>query len=98
MRNNSYTYGTPEHSYVIEPDLTVPNLVTVQSRDREAIEEALDTIALAGVAEGENFDHITIEEDQTDQDPYFYIEISTATLALWWSFESLNFIGVTNLV
>lgn len=97
MRNNNYRYATPEHRYVIEPDLTVPNLVTIQSTNREAIEEALDTIALAGVAEGETFDHITIEEDLTDQDPYFYIEISTSTLALWWSFEALNFIGVSNL-
>lgn len=92
--NTTYHYGTPEHDYVIEPDLTVPNLVTVQSTDREAIEEALDTIALAGVAEGENFDHLTIEEDMTAQEPFFYVELSTATLALWWSFEALNFIGV----
>jgi len=89
----NYNFGTPEHNYVIEPDPTVHNLVTVQSPDREAIEEVLDTIALAGVAEGENFDHLTIEEDMTAQEPYFYVEISTATLALWWSFEALNFIG-----
>lgn len=91
----TYNFGTPEHNYLIEPDLTVPNLVTVQSPDREAIEEALDTISLAGVSEGENFDHITIEEDMTAQEPYFYIEISTSTLAIWWSFEALNFLGAT---
>lgn len=91
----THKYSTPDHDYSIEATPGVPNTVTVQSVSREAVEEVLETIALAGVAEGENYDNLTIEEDMTAQEPVFYVEISTSTLALWWSFEALNFIAPT---
>jgi hypothetical protein len=93
MTNNTYRFDTPEHSYTIEPVPHVPKLVSLQSENREALEEALETIHLAGVADDEDFSHLTIEEDMTDVVPFFYIELSTSTLALWWEFEALNFIG-----
>ncbi len=91
---NTYKFSTPDHDYIIEPDLTVPKLVEVSSEHREAIEELLESIHLAGVAEGEDFSHLTIEEDMISPYPSFYVELSTSTLALWWSFEAVNFIGV----
>lgn len=92
--NNTYKFSTPDHHYTIAPDLTVPKLVSVTAT-REALEEMLESIYLAGVAEGEDFSHLTIEENWGEPDEAdCYVELTTATLALWWDFEAMNYIGV----
>ncbi len=90
---NPYKFSTPDHDYIIEPVQNLPKTVSVQSEHREALEEMLDSIHLQGVAEGENFDHLTIEEDLTEQYPFFYVELTRETLALYFQFETLNFMG-----
>lgn len=97
MTNNAYIFKTPEHSYSIFPDPTVPNLAVIESTDREALEELLETLELAGVADNESFDHITIEEDMYQPEPVFYIEVSTSTLALFFQFEFLNYFGAARV-
>jgi len=98
MTNNTYKFSTPDHDFVLVPDLTVPNLVAVQSEHREAVEEFLETLELAGVAEGESFENLTIEEDLTGQVPFFFTEVTTSTLALYTSFEFLNYMGAATHV
>lgn len=94
MTNKNYTFGTPEFNYTFVPDLTVPNLLTVQSTDREALEIFIDTLALDNMADDEIHEKITIEEDMTADEPFFYIEITTSTLALYLQFEVLNYLPV----
>lgn len=89
---NIYTFSTPEYDYTFVPDLTVPNLVAVQSYEREALEILVDTLALDNMADEDIYENITIEEDMTDDDPFFYIEITTSTLALYLQFEVLNYL------
>jgi len=88
----SYAFSTPEFDYFFVPDLTVPNLVAVQSTDREALEVFVDTLSLDNMADEDAHDKIVIEEDMTAQEPYFYIEITTSTLALYLQFEILNYL------
>jgi hypothetical protein len=93
MTNNVYKFSTPEHDYVIVPDPTLPNWLTVESVDREALEELLSTLELAGVAEGETFPNLQIGEDMYRSDPVYYIDMSTSTFSLYLTFEMLNYFG-----
>jgi hypothetical protein len=94
MTNTTYKFSTPDHDFTLVPNPVVPNLVEVRSENREAIEEFIETLELAGVAEGESFSRLLIEEDMTDQNPFFYTEVSPSTLSLYTSFEFLNYMGV----
>lgn len=94
MTNMNYTFGTPEFSYTFVPDLTVPNLVAVQSTNREALEIFIDTLALDNMADDDLHDKLVIEEDMTADEPFYYVEITTSTLALFLSFEVLNYLPV----
>lgn len=93
MTNNAYKFSTPEHDYRIVPDPTLPNYLTVESVDREALEELLETLELAGVTEGESFDNLEIGEDMYRSDPVYYVDMSTSTYALYLQFEFLNYFG-----
>lgn len=93
----TYKFSTPDHDFIIVPNPVVPDLVEVRSEYREAIEEFIETLELAGVAEGESFDNLIIEEDNTEQTPFFYTEVSPATLCLYTRFEFLNYMGVNSL-
>lgn len=92
--NPTYTFSTPEFAYSFVPDLTVPNLVAVQSTEREALEILVDTLALDNMADDETYEKIVIEEDMTAEEPFYYIEISTSTLALYLQFEVLNYLPI----
>lgn len=94
----TYKFSTPDHDFTFVPNPAVPNLVEVRSEYREAIEEFIETLELAGVAEGETFENLIIEEDNTEQAPFFYTEVSPATLSLYTSFEFLNYMGVASIV
>jgi hypothetical protein len=92
MTNTNYTFSTPEFDYTFVPDLTVPNLVSVQSREREALEILIDTLALDNMADDDAHSKLVIEEDMTADEPFYYIEITTSTLALYLQFEVLNYL------
>lgn len=100
MSNNTYTFQTPEHAYDFVP--VSADLVHVRAESREALEEFLNTLELAGMAEQDNATHIEkmqrfmdlwIEESDTDYDHIYYIEITRADLALYLQFEVLNYMG-----
>ena len=90
--NLNYTWGTPEHDYIFIPN-PLTQTVKIKSEFRDAIEELLGTIELAGAAEGVELPNITIEEEASEYFFSHYIEIDTATLALYLSFEALNFMA-----
>lgn len=92
----TYKFSTPDHNFSFVPNPVVPNLIEVRSTSREAIEEFIETLELAGVAEGDSFGHLIIEEDMTEQEPFFFTEVSPATLSLYTTFEFLNYMGVTS--
>lgn len=95
----NYTFTTPDHTYEIIPDPLDPVTVRIQSEFKEAIEDLLNTIELAGRADDEDFAKLiiingaTIREGQTTYDRYWYTEIAKADLALYFEFEVLNFMG-----
>lgn len=93
----TYKFSTPDHDYTFVPNPVVPDLVEVRSEYREAIEEFIETLELAGVAEGESFHNLIIEEDNSEQIAFYYTEVSPATLSLYTSFEFLNYMGVNAL-
>lgn len=93
--NTNYRFSTPDHDFVIVPNPVVPDLIEVRCEHRDGIEEFIETLELAGVAEGESFENLIIEEDMTEETPFFYTEVSTATLVLYTSFEFLNYMGAT---
>jgi hypothetical protein len=90
--NLNYTFQTPDHGYDIIPN-PLTGTVTIKSEFRDALEELVGTIELAGVAEGKDFSDIVIEEEATDYFFSHYIEIDLATLALYLQFEVLNYMG-----
>lgn len=92
MTNPNYTFGTPEYNYTFVPDLTVPNIVSVQSTDREALEIFIDTLALDNTADDDSYEKIVIDEDMTADEPFYFIEITISTLALYLQFEVLNYL------
>lgn len=93
--NTHYAFSTPEHDFVLVPNPVVPDLVEVRASSKEALEEFIGTLELAGVSEGMDFSKLVIEEDNTEQDIFFYVEVSPATLAIYTQFEFLNYMGVT---
>lgn len=97
MNTSTYVFQTPDHGYDFVPDLLAPDNVLVKSEFRDSLEELLETLQLAGVAEGKNFEDITIEEDFTDYGTQYYIEIDKGTLALYLQFEILNYFGGPSL-
>lgn len=93
----TYKFSTPDHDFILVPNPAVPDLVEVRSEYREAIEEFIETLELAGVAEGESFHNLIIEEDNTEQTPFFYTEVSPSTLSLYTQFEFMNYMGTSAL-
>ena len=101
--NTKYTFSTPDHAYSINPHEEIPDMVVVESATREALEEMIGSIELAGAADGEfygdeddDFTHIPIWTAQDDLDEYYFIEITKATLCLYLNFEVLNYLGAFN--
>ena len=94
----NYTFQTPDHRYEIVPDPLDPTTVRIQSEFKEAIEEFLNTVELAGRADDEDFAALiinegTLTEGQNSFDHYWYTEVSKADLALYFEFEVRFFMG-----
>lgn len=97
MNKFTYTFQTPDHSYDIVPDLLQEDTVRVQSEFKDSVEEFLNTLELAGLADDRDnpidFSHLTVEQDSNSYDTYYFIEITKSDLALYFRFEVLNFMG-----
>jgi len=91
--NAAYTWQTPENSYDFHP---VPdtNLVLIKSETREAIEDFINTVELAGPEEGNPLPELWIEEDETSYDHVYFTEVTRATLSLFLDFEVRYYMGV----
>lgn len=91
----NYTFTTPDHTYEIIPDPLDPDTIRIQSEFKEAVEDFLDTIELAGRGDDEDFTalKLSIQEGHNTYDPYFFTEVTKADLALYFEFEVLNFMG-----
>lgn len=90
--NMNYIFHTPDHGYDIIPN-PLTGTVTIKSEFRDALEELVGTIDLAGAAEGSDLSEITIHEEVSDYLFSHYIEIDLPTLALYFQFEVLNYMG-----
>jgi hypothetical protein len=95
MNNLTYTFQTPDHSFDFIPDLFDPNKVKVTSEYKDSLEDFLNVIELAGRANDEDFQEITIKEEQNSYDSYYFIEISKDDLALYLQFEVRFFMGAS---
>lgn len=100
-----YTFQTPEHGYDFVP--VSGDLVRIQTEDKEPLEEFLNTLELAGMAERQDVSNLTkqdylladieIEEGSNEHDTFFFIEITKADLALYLQFEVLNYLGAASV-
>jgi hypothetical protein len=99
MNNNEYKgYGfqTPEYTFRIEPNPTLPERVFLSAETPEAIEMAIDSIELAGTQDGEFHEDLLLEMNGDAEDAYcFFVELSKPTLTLFLEFELLNFMGTS---
>lgn len=93
-----YKLETPEASYTFVPVPTNPDGVHVYAAEREELEILISSLELAGVAEGRYFEDLSVEEDFTAEirgkNGYpltNFVEMTWADLALFTSFELLNF-------
>jgi hypothetical protein len=101
----NYTFQTPERGYDFVP--VAKDLVRVQSEDKESLEELLNTLELAGIAERgdketreqvmEHFQELEIEEGSNDYDTFYFVEMPKADLALYLQFEILNYMGAASV-
>lgn len=95
MNNDTtYTLQTPDYGYDFIP---VPdsNRVIVKSDEKEAIEDFISTIELAGPEEGQSLPELIIEEDTNSYDHYYFTEVTRATLSLFLDFEVRYYMGAT---
>lgn len=90
---STYEWQTPEYSYTFTP---VENgLVRVQSDDKQAIDDFLSTLELAGPEEGTELP-TTIEQEQSynwGNEAIYFIEVSRATISLFLDFDVRYYMG-----
>lgn len=99
----TYIFQTPEHGFDFVPDSKDKDLVHVKSEYKDALEEFLATLELAGIADKEDEDQLSILqwfdsikiEDTGDEFLPFSITITKADLALYLQFEILNYMGAS---
>lgn len=96
-----YTWTTPEYSYTFSPIDTTT--VRVESDNKQAIEDFLSTVELAGPEEGTEIP-TTIYEERTlkannndihgNFETAYFIEVSRATISLFLDFDVRYYMGV----
>lgn len=100
MTTSTYVFHTPEHGFDFVPDAHDAELVHVKSEYKDALEEFLATLELAGVADKDDedqlsilqwFDALKIEETGDDMLPYS-VTVTKSDLALYLQFEVLNYL------
>jgi hypothetical protein len=93
---STYEWATPEYSYTFTP--VDHGLVRVQSDDKQAIEDFLSTLELAGPEEGTEIPETIYQEGllKPGQDAfeYFYfIEVTRPTISLFLDFDVRYYMG-----
>lgn len=95
--HTDYTFSTPNFAYTLSP--TPNGLVNIECNFREGLEEVLNSLELAGVDTESDLSNLYIDEDSdVDGTTFYFIELSHATLALYLTFEVLNYMGAPNYV
>lgn len=99
MTNSSsqYTFGTPEASYVLDANPLNPDNVFIRASHKADLETVIDSLEIAGVADGRYFEDLEIEissENEEEESYSYFLEISRTDLALFLQFEVLNYLGV----
>lgn len=94
--NTNYTFSTPDFAYSLVP--THNGLVNIECETREGLEEVLNSLELAGVDTESDFSSLYIDEDlDADGTQFYFIELSQSTLAIYLTFEVLNYMGAPNI-
>jgi hypothetical protein len=94
----NYTWSTPEYEYTFSP--IDEHLIRVQSDNRQAIEDFLSTVELAGPEEGTEIPETIYEErtlawaSATFDVPVYFVEVSRATISLFLDFDVRYYMGV----
>lgn len=94
----NYTWSTPEYEYTFSP--IDEHTVRVESDNRQAIEDFLSTVELAGPEEGTEIPTTIYEErtlpweSATFNAPVYFIEVSRATISLFLDFDVRYYMGV----
>lgn len=99
MTDATYTWATPEYEYDFIPQEY--GLVRVQSGEKQAIEDFLSTLELAGPEEGTELP-TTIEQDRinrwgtghwADDQIIYFVEVSRPTISLFLDFDVRYYMG-----
>lgn len=93
MTTAAYTWQTPEYSFTFTPSEASKDLVMVESYDKQAIEDFLSTLELAGPEQGTTIPS-TIEESPYQGVSIYFIEVSRATISLFLDFDVRYYMGV----
>lgn len=91
---STHTWTTPEYSYEFTP--IDAGTVRVQSDNKQAIDDFLSTVELAGPEEGTDVP-TTIEQEQSynwGNEVVYFIEVSRATVSLFLDFDVRYYMGV----
>lgn len=97
----NYTWSTPEYDYIFTP--IDEHTVRVESNNKQAIEDFLSTVELAGPEEGTEIPETIYQEgtlEATNDDIHgafeyvYFIEVSRATISLFLDFDVRYYMGV----
>lgn len=97
MTTAPYTWTTPEYSYTFSP--IDQNTVRVESENKQAIEDFLSTVELAGPEEGTEIPDTIYQEGllrdgQATFEYLYFVEVSRATVSLFLDFDVRYYMGV----
>lgn len=97
-----YKYSTHEADYTFVANPDNNDAVFVYASERSEIDMFIDSLELAGVADGRYFEDLEAEEDFTAEirgkNGYpltQFVEVNRIDLALFFQSEALHFIGVS---
>lgn len=76
----------------LEPEPRAEDYLIVYAKNRQQLVDVLNSIELAGMADGKSLYHLIIED--TDEPGYPYkVGMSKSTFNLFFEFELLNYFG-----
>lgn len=79
---------TEEGFFWTTPHETDPDLIIVASQHRSSLLAMVQSIELAGVSEGNDYDDLAVyRADSPESTHYYELVLDRTTLALWFSFE-----------
>jgi hypothetical protein len=90
---STYTWATPEYSYDFIP--VEHGLVRVQSDDKQAIDDFLSTLELAGPEEGTELPETIYQEQSYNwgNEVVYFVEVTRPTISLFLDFDVRYYMG-----